>query len=773
MANKINIELSMQTTAYQQGMQQAIDSTAAYETETRKVQDSTVNLNKELRKAKQEAQNLAAGFARLSKEEKDSQFGKEMARQLQEAKQKAAEYIDLQGDLNTELRNMASDTATFDAVADGLSGLGHTMSAVTGVMGIFTDDTEMMTRAVTMFTTAESIASAAIKVKNLLQRQSSLMLGIGAIQQKALTAAENLDTVAKSENAAAATAATAAQAALNAVAKANPYILLATAILAVVSALAIFSDSDDEAAKKQEILNNRLSDGTTQAIEFANAMNSAYSVMASYAEMIGSATHQIEDIKLEGATKKLQDLWDVYQNTLGSKDPGESIDNYKNRVDAAYKAWHQALQDKGKLEDEINNRRRAVQTLLDNWDTLKTEKQIRAAISAFQNLRSEYNMGSKEYNELTRRIEILQKKVDPNKIVTPKVETKHEIKTYEEAINEYDRLTQKINNLNKYIEEGRIDSSDIEKFKKEIVSAQDELNNISSKWHIKAKVELEQPQKADLDKIRTEIENAINPKIEKSSTYNFSTLPKEFSKVANDTVASMKKIEIARNNLTKIMQTSESDKEIAAAQQGIDQLNTAYDELASKADIYQELSDEADKLNKKNEKIAETLSGVGQAFNEIGNIMKSLGSIFDDKVLNAAGIIAQAVATYILGWTEATAKAAKLGPIGWAAFGLSTAAQALAVIEQIKSAGKYAQGGIISGSSYSGDRLLAQVNSGEMILNSRQQKNLFDALDLDSTGGKNNHVEFGEVKLRGSDLYILFKNYEKTHSMAQNKNIRA
>ena len=38
---------------------------------------------------------------------------------------------------------------------------------------------------------------------------------------------------------------------------------------------------------------------------------------------------------------------------------------------------------------------------------------------------------------------------------------------------------------------------------------------------------------------------------------------------------------------------------------------------------------------------------------------------------------------------------------------------------------KFATGGIVGGNSKSGDRVLARVNSGEMILNAAQQAQLF------------------------------------------------
>lgn len=69
----------------------------------------------------------------------------------------------------------------------------------------------------------------------------------------------------------------------------------------------------------------------------------------------------------------------------------------------------------------------------------------------------------------------------------------------------------------------------------------------------------------------------------------------------------------------------------------------------------------------------------------------------------------------------------------------------------------FADGGIVQGTSYSGDRLLARVNSGEMILNGFQQKNLFDLLD--GKGGFGSSAGEVHFKIKGSDLYGTLKNY--------------
>lgn len=48
----------------------------------------------------------------------------------------------------------------------------------------------------------------------------------------------------------------------------------------------------------------------------------------------------------------------------------------------------------------------------------------------------------------------------------------------------------------------------------------------------------------------------------------------------------------------------------------------------------------------------------------------------------------------------------------------------------------FATGGIVGGTSYTGDRVTANVNSGEMILNRAQQRNLFDSINSNSIGMK-------------------------------------
>ena len=84
-----------------------------------------------------------------------------------------------------------------------------------------------------------------------------------------------------------------------------------------------------------------------------------------------------------------------------------------------------------------------------------------------------------------------------------------------------------------------------------------------------------------------------------------------------------------------------------------------------------------------------------------------------------------------------------------------TAAMVGVQIAKINSAG-FAQGGIVAGTSFVGDKVTANVNSGEMILNGRQQAQLFKLANKGGGGG-------GEVVFRveGTQLVGVLSNYSK------------
>ena len=109
---------------------------------------------------------------------------------------------------------------------------------------------------------------------------------------------------------------------------------------------------------------------------------------------------------------------------------------------------------------------------------------------------------------------------------------------------------------------------------------------------------------------------------------------------------------------------------------------------------------------------------------------------------------------------EATASGAKM-PFPYNL--IAIAAGIAAVVGALSLIGSFADGGIIQGRSTIGDHNLARVNGGEMILNTRQQNNLFRAIN-ENRLGSNGSVVGGTIKIKGSDLYVALKNYGSTKS---------
>ena len=124
------------------------------------------------------------------------------------------------------------------------------------------------------------------------------------------------------------------------------------------------------------------------------------------------------------------------------------------------------------------------------------------------------------------------------------------------------------------------------------------------------------------------------------------------------------------------------------------------------------------------------------AFSAAASAVSTVGAALqqiDDPAAKIAGIVATAIANIALGFAQATASPATTvaGVFGWiaaATTGLATMVSTITAIKSVTSAGKFAEGGVVGGNSYSGDRLMAYVNSGETILNQRQAQTVLDGL---------------------------------------------
>lgn len=170
-------------------------------------------------------------------------------------------------------------------------------------------------------------------------------------------------------------------------------------------------------------------------------------------------------------------------------------------------------------------------------------------------------------------------------------------------------------------------------------------------------------------------------------------------------------------------------------------------------------------------------SAVAQGIGSIGDsLARSLET--DSALINAfvsviantlAGLLQtlaqNAIQNIAIKQAEATAGAIKSGTETAAASGPAAAfllpaliAGAVALVAGAFGAIKFAGGGVVPGGSFVGDRVPALLNSGEMVLNGRQQEQLFNMLD--SNLRRNSGVPTEQIPLdvtgvlRGTDIYL-------------------
>lgn len=176
---------------------------------------------------------------------------------------------------------------------------------------------------------------------------------------------------------------------------------------------------------------------------------------------------------------------------------------------------------------------------------------------------------------------------------------------------------------------------------------------------------------------------------------------------------------------------------------------------------------------KSNEDFADSLSAIGNAFGNTssmadgaaGSILSYFGNLMNSVAAAIPAIDAlnakkkeESVANTEAAVTGAASSVASIPFVG-AALAVAAIASVLAALANIP---KYATGGIVGGSSFFGDHMIARVNSGEMILNQSQQGKLFNMIN---NGGSNHITVDGEARVSGKAMYITIRNYMKANNI--------
>ena len=355
--------------------------------------------------------------------------------------------------------------------------------------------------------------------------------------------------------------------------------------------------------------------------------------------------------------------------------------------------------------------------------------------------------------------------------------SKEEIKPVEGSITD---LTDKISTLEKKLSDGLIPKesidetkSNIEKMKKEVEDkkimlglntdkVKEQLNDLKKQAeNIKMKPEQSSFQKAysggvskpqSIDEYRSQIESNMDYNDQLMQQLN--ELAESYRKLGDAGAESLKQIE---------------DK--------IESVNAEQGKLSEEAEKIGNFDRQKKKMDDFQENAVGMASIASGAFSSLGRIFSETSDKSAAMAMEIAGATADMVAQIVpqimklIGLKQAqaiaegTAVAAGSSPFPANLIAISTIVTAVisAFATAIAAANKYATGGIVKGSSYFGDNILARVNAGEMILNQRQQSNLFNILN-GSRANNGISVEQIDFRIKGADLYGALQNYNRIKS---------
>lgn len=181
--------------------------------------------------------------------------GKQGTAEYQQLSKETAILRDAVKDATAEITRMASDMSNLDAVLGLAAGASGGFAAYTGAMELFGAESEDVQEAQKKLQAAIAITTGVQAIQNAVQKQSAIMLGISRLQMAALSKAQVYNRLVTMQGTKATLAATIAQKAFNLIAAANPYVLLALALVTVVGALVLFASNTDKSAKNQQKLN--------------------------------------------------------------------------------------------------------------------------------------------------------------------------------------------------------------------------------------------------------------------------------------------------------------------------------------------------------------------------------------------------------------------------------------------------------------------------------------------------------------------------------------
>lgn len=634
---------------------------------------------------------------------------------------KAGEIKDAIADAADATKRFSSDTFKLDAAIQGIQGIAAATSIATGAMALFGNENKQVEQAILKVQAALSILNGVQAIANTLNKDSALMHRIKQIRMAASVQTTVADTVATNINSTATAANTVATIANTNATKAwNTTKAISKALfgdwtgllLLGVGALTTYAMATQDATNKEDEHQKSIK----KSIETQDTYNKTFK--ESFDKLITDYAQLKTQWELLRTTQEKNQF--ITDNKTKFEELGVSI----NGVTEAENYFNSATSN---IVKSLEARAKAAAAYQKMMELAKKNVELQADYDALTS-----NGGYFESDAIEILDEISRNRAEMNKLAKDAIKSVPKVR--QTKVNGKTTSTNKSSNT-----------------KKEPIIKPVDLGKQELVYDVALNISPKEQQK---------VENEFKKITEKFNDLNRTQSVSTFDSVMGNSGDLMGNIENQMNfNDNLLSQLSTIKAEYAKlGKEGTEAYKQVCDEIMNVAAEQNNLAQQA-AIVKKAEEAREKMDYATDAVYNFGSAFSNLGNSIQLPELDFAGTFAQAIATMVQGYATATAQAAKFGPWAWIAFAATGLAELTAIISSLNNMKGFATGGIVGGSSNYGDHVLARVNSGEMILNKRQQANLFDALDKGFATGGHSKVEF---TLHGSDLYGSMKNYSKT-----------
>ena len=706
---------------------------------------STGNLRKELRATLQAAASLENEYRKLSAAEKASAQGQELRAKIDELIQRGGQLKDTMGDVNSAITRVASDTAQIDAAVGALGALNAVAQVGVGVFSMLGVEEGKLAKVQKDLMAVIAIGNGLQTIQNALQKESAVMMWANAVKTSVLTAATKGDTI--------------IQTAWN-VAKAVGKALLGdfTGLLIVgAGALATYSiatsgsseeldensKSAENAKKKNEEFYKSVADGCAKNIASLVRLTAEWKNLRTAQqknEFLKKNRKEIE--KFTGATNDLAKAFDGLV-----KNSGKIVDALiQIGVANAYAAL---------IEEEAGNYVRKKLAL----QTYKYKK-WNAGDNANAGIIKDAGLGEGDYMRVDfgfGRTKAVFTEAGAAKATAYEMR-KSQKDNLDERKKVEDNFTKKMGNLiGKMNEAQKKGDAVIPREHTAATSARTtSTSSNNAKNYTKGSIGYIDKQISTLNE---RMKSATSDAVRIAITKQIKAL--EAQKVEIQFVAE-KGMTMAEGIKKMLKPALEQDFELTSLEppaidpekikEGMRQVAAII--KAGTAEWQREIDEiKADTLNNAIYNLANSFSSLGKI---IGGVAGQMVSWAAQSAASIAQMLTENAQLIISAQAVAMANGAKSAFALPFPFNLAAWATVAATIAGIfASLPKFATGGIVGGSGYSGDRQLIRADSGEMVITRAQQARLWSAI---SGGGQ---LGGGQVvfKISGQELYGVLSNY--------------